>query len=304
MDQFNSTLGASRDSAQLNSLVGFMNSLPPYDTDFSGVVSHLLKEPDRFFSQTSILLTPLEAVGENALFSVAAEALATVGANVFLTPFGMNASTKVRTIKYRIVYEPNVHMWGLSYSTVLGDANVAAELTYRENTPVLSADVARTPQRAKLWNLHLNTLMVFEPKSWGPINLWDFSSMVIEVIIWNIPGKMSYKPDDIDNPDRLAVQNSAQGIGASMFWSLEYQNVFTGWDVMVPIYMMWGIEGSQFNAGYRDGQFTAATGVTFKHLSGIEIGAGVLVFTGDKDDVFQMLTQDRDNVTVHFKYGF
>lgn len=104
--------------------------------------------------------------------------------------------------------------------------------------------------------------------------------------------------------NRLAVQNSPKGIGASVFWSLEYNNVFTGWDLMVPVYVNYGIYGAMFNSGYRDGQGTFATGLTFKHTTGIELGMGVSTFFGKKDDVFQILTQDRDNITAHFKYSF
>lgn len=345
-------LGSTLSIYQLNALLAFMASIPPTDGDMTGVVANLVAHPDLFFSDTSTLNPLMFAISGSPLLGLTAEALAAVGADVFLRPWGFSASTELRTLKYRLEYAANVNMIGATYSTVIGDANVAGEITYRDNTPVMKANVARTPVRAKLINLHVNSLMVFEPKQLEPnmfvsgvmgglagaglagsqavddqqvlvsglvgglvggliglmdlepITLWDFSSMVIEGITWQIPGKKPYSFEDSDNPDRLAVQNTPTGYGVSMFWSLEYQNVFTGWDVMVPIYVNWGIDGSQFNAGYRDGQVTTATGITFKHLSGIEVGAGYSAFWGDEDDVFMMLTQDRDNATVHFKYGF
>lgn len=297
-------LGSELSPVQINTLLGFLNSLPPHDTNIAGVIDYLVANPDRFFSETSILLPALFAVGNDPLLTLTAESLARLGADVFLQPFGMSSRTPVRNLHYRLEWADNVHMLGASYSTVLGKANVAAEVTYRDNTPVLGGDVPRTPQRVRLWNLHVNSLMVFEPQELFGIQLWDFSSMVVEGITWQIPGKLPFDSNDFANKDRLAVQNTPEGVGVSVFWSLEYQNVFTGWDVMVPIYMNWGIEGSQFNAGYRDGQVAAATGIAFKHLSGVEVGVGMMKFFGDTDDVFMMLTQDRDNVTVHFKYGF
>ena len=297
-------LGSTLSINQLNALLAFMASIPPKDGTIGGIIDNLVNKPDLFFSETSILNDLMFAIAGNPLNNLAAQAFANGAADIFLRPWGFSANTTVRTLKYRLEYAENVQMVGASYSTVIGDANVAGEITYRDNTPVMSGDVARTPQRVKLINLHINTLMVFEPRSLWGINLWDFSSMVVEGITWQIPGKLPFKFSDGDNPDRLAVQNTPIGYGVSMFWSLEYQNVFTGWDVMVPIYVNWGIDGSQFNAGYRDGQVTTATGITFKHLSGIELGVGYSAFWGDKDDKFQMLTQDRDNATMHFKYGF
>ena len=146
-------------------------------------------------------------------------------------------------------------------------------------------------------------LQVFEPlELWG-INLWDFSSFTAEVVLWDAPGKEEYD-NNSGEPNRLAVQNTPNGIGASMFWSLEYQNVFTGWDFLVPIYMNWGIDGAMFNTGYRDGQATFATGLSARHLSGVEIGWGIQKNFGDTDDVFQILTQDRDNMQMYLKYAF
>ncbi len=297
-------LGSTLSLPQLNALLAFMASIPSTDGTIGGIISNLVAHPDLFFSDTSILNPLMFAIADSPLLSLSAEAFANAASNIFLKPFGFSADTQVRTLKYRLEWAPNVQMVGATYSTVIGDANVAAEITYRDNTPAMTGNVARSPQRVKLINLHINSLMVFEPKSLWGINLWDFSSMVVEGIAWQIPGKKGYDVNDSDNFDRLSVQNTPSGFGASIFWSLEYQNVFTGWDVMVPIYANWGIDGSQFNAGYRDGQVTTATGITFKHLSGIELGAGYTAFWGDKDDKFQMLTQDRDNATVHFKYGF
>jgi len=296
-----SDLGSDLSVRQLNALLSFLNALPKNDGTIGEITADLVANPGKVFSPDSPLHTPIST---DPVIQAGITAIALTGADFFLKQYGFNRDTKVRSINYRLQWANDVHMWGASYSTVIGDANVAAEITLRENTPVMSADVPRTPQDVRLINLHLNSLMVFEPQELFGITLWDFSSLVVEAITWQIPGKMGYDANDIQNPDRLAVQNTPEGVGLSMFWSLEYQNVFTGWDIMVPVYANWGVDGSQFNAGYRDGQVTTATGLTFKHLSGVELGAGITTFWGDQDDVFQMLTQDRDNVTFTFKYSF
>ena len=245
-----------------------------------------------------------DVTGGNKIARQVLKALSGAGVDFLLGPDGFTQDSVVRSLNYRIKYFEDVNMFGFTYSTILGTANVATELSYRQDTPLLRGDVPRTPTPSNLWNWHINTLMVFEPvELWG-IKLWDFASFTAEVLYWNAPGKLPYDENDLSNSKRLAVQNSPQGVGASAFMGLEYYNVFSGWDISVPLYVNWGVDGSQFNAGYRDGQVTFATGLAFKHLSGLEIGSGIGFNFGDTDDVFQMLTQDRDSLNIHAKYAF
>ena len=216
----------------------------------------------------------------------------------------MNADTVVRSINYRIQYADNVHLLGMSYSTVLGTANVATEVSYRLNTPVMLGDVQRTPERVGLLNWHVNMLQVFEPRSIGKMKLWDFATLVAEAVTWYIPDKRKFPGYYTTDSKYLAVQNSPAGLGLSAFMNLEYHSVFNGWDINVPLYFAWGAYGAMFNNGYRDGQATFATGIAFKHMSGMEIGLGLTTFFGETDDIFQIMTQDRDNMTVYFKYSF
>lgn len=289
---------------QINALLLFLSALPEDSGTIGSITYDLVRDPRSIFNDNTPAIS--EALANDPLAAALLTAVSASAVNLVLQQFGFSTNTEVRSINYRLEYAENVRLLGATYSTIVGSANVATEITYRDNTPVMSADVPRTPQRARMINWHLNMLQVFEPvELWG-IRLWDFSSFLAESVVWYLPGKLAYDESGQDNlnKDRLAVQNTPSGIGASLFWSLEYHNVFTGWDIMVPIYMNWGIDGAFFSNGYRDGQVTFATGLTFKHLSGIEVGMGMTRFFGDSDDIFQMLTQDRDNITAHFKYGF
>src|SRR5690554_5170216 len=292
---------------QINALLLFLSALPEDKGTIGEITFDLVRNPNKMFGDDPGLANALtNYIASDPLLAAVATAASMAGANAILGQYGFSTNTEIRSINYRLQYAENVHLLGGTYSTILGSANVATEITYRENTPLLLADVPRTPKRFKLINWHVNMLQVFEPVSlWGN-NLWDFSTLVAEVLVWHVPGALEFDKSNRDNlnPNRLAVQNTPNGIGASVFWSLEYHNVFTGWDIMVPVYLNWGVYGAMFNSGYRDGQAQFATGLTFSHLSGVELGFGVNTFFGDTDDIFQMLTQDRDNVTLHFKYSF
>jgi hypothetical protein len=280
---------------QLNGLLRFLSILPD-DFTIGSVTNDLVANPWK-------LGLPDVTDGNLAIQSALA-AISYGAVDFLLAPQGFTTDSKGRGLNYRISYFEDVDVWGLTYSTIVGTANVATELTYRQNTPLLSGDVPRTAKESNLWNWHINTLMVFEPYELFGISLWDFASFTAEMLFWDAPGKLPYNPDDLENSARLAVQNTPNGVGASAFMGLEYYNVFSGWDINVPLYVNWGIDGSQFNAGYRDGQVTFATGMVFKHLSGMQIGTGISFFFGDEDDIFQRLTHDRDNAQIYFKYAF
>jgi hypothetical protein len=106
------------------------------------------------------------------------------------------------------------------------------------------------------------------------------------------------------NPDRLAVQNSARGFGYAFLWTLEHKGVTEGLDLTFPIYVNHGVEGAMFTTGFRQGQITTAVGVTAKYLDALEFSVSYMTNFGDKDDLFQTLTHDRDNISLAFKYGF
>lgn len=289
-------LGDKLSTKQLTALLTFVSILPEDEGTIGSVTTDLNANPWK--------LGFPNITGGNPIATAILTALSQAGANGFLKQYGFSTDSKVRSLNYRIKYFENVKMYGMTYSTVLGTANVATELTYRQDTPLLAGDVPRTPVASNLWNWHVNTLMVFEPYELFGIKLWDFASFTAEALYWNAPGKKPFDPTDTTNKKRLAVQNSPQGIGVSAFMGLEYYNVFSGWDINVPIYVNWGIDGSQFNAGYRDGQVIFATGMAFKHLTGVEIGTGVTFMFGDTDDIFQMLTSDRDSAQIYIKYAF
>ncbi|NRB39898.1 MAG: DUF1302 family protein [Pseudomonadales bacterium] len=292
-------LGDNLSARQITSMLMFLGVLPEESATMSQITENVIKNPG--------LLGLDAASGITSESGIIIDLLTTWLVNEGLDSFlkygfpkkGWSGNTRIKSINYRINYIEDIHMLGATYSTVIGNANVATELSYQPNTPLMRGDVARTTDREQLINWHINTLMVFEPTF-----LWDFSSFTAEALIWYVPGRKAYDVNDITNPDRLAVQNTPYGLGASMFWTWEYSNVFTGWDLFIPWYVNWGVEGAMFNSGYRDGQVTFATGATFRHLSGFEAGVGLMTMFGDQDDIFQMLLQDRDSVSFTMKYAF
>lgn len=216
----------------------------------------------------------------------------------------LGANTFIDSLNYRLKYFDNIRLWGATYSTVIGNANVAGEITYRENAPLMQGNVARTPNRGEVIQVNANAIFVFEPASIGSFDLWDFSSLTAEFAGWWLPGKKNFNVNDLQNPKRLAVQNSATGFGYAFLWTIEHRGVTEGLDLIFPIYFNHGVDGAMFTTGFREGQITTAIGVTAKYLDSMEFSFSYAANYGDKDDIFQTLTHDRDNVSFAFKYAF
>ncbi len=173
----------------------------------------------------------------------------------------------VNSLDYRIFYVEDIHIWAMSYSTVLGNANVAGEISYRENTPIMRGNVARTPDQEEVYHMHLNTIMVFEPNAF-----WDFSAFTAEIVAWHIPGRKNYSGYHKSDPDRLAVQNTANGSGFGFLWTMDHKNVYAGIDLTIPVYVSHGLDGAMFTTGYRQHQTTVSVGLTARYMDSLEVG--------------------------------
>lgn len=145
---------------------------------------------------------------------------------------------------YALVYGENIETYGASVSTLLGDTNVAAELSHRRNTPLMApGNVIVDPSGTgdgddnalypvgNTWHLNLSAISVFGA---GP--LWDGGSFVSEVAINYL--------DSIDKNAALLDPNATRSASAIRFtFQPEYFQVANGVDLQVPISVGYGIHG-------------------------------------------------------------
>lgn len=74
----------------------------------------------------------------NPKATAAANACIAAGGNVATCVGAANAYHYIDTTRYQIVYPENINLYGLSFSTTLGDLSVAGELAYRPNDVILA----------------------------------------------------------------------------------------------------------------------------------------------------------------------
>ncbi|MGF6997186.1 DUF1302 domain-containing protein [Paraburkholderia sp. GAS32] len=163
--------------------------------------------------------------------------------------------------QYKLVYPEGIKLFGASFSTNLGDANVAGELSYRNNMPLVSdvqvdptgsANNDSRPLYAVGDTLHANLSVLYSlPRS----VLWPNATLTAEVG-YNRLLKVTA------NPHALDPNTTRDALGVRLVFQPTYYQVIPGLDVNVPIGFGYNPYGRSaviagFNGGaYHGGDFS------------------------------------------------
>ncbi|MBS0353495.1 MAG: DUF1302 domain-containing protein [Proteobacteria bacterium] len=144
---------------------------------------------------------------------------------------------------YVMVFGENIRTVGASVSTLVGETNVAAELSFRDNMPLVASGNAvitgadsNGKSRAaypvgKTMHLNMSAISVF-----GASALWEGASFLGE-LAYNRRLSIS---DNADQLDPLATKDAS---ALQFIFQPEYFQVVPGVDLQVPIGMSYGISG-------------------------------------------------------------
>jgi len=219
--------------------------------------------------------------------------------------------TDWNTGAYRARFYDDIHLYGASFSSMLGDTNVSGEISYRDGQPVL-VDTGLTPQpvRAKVAQALVSFI-----HSYGTLPFADNTTLTGEVgynrVVDNdktpsfnvfVPTAGGIVPITTPNTDKLYYDRSAWGYTLSV--SLDYNNVFNGWDLSVPIVFSQAVNGNSsmpgsFGMGEGDDRF--AVGTTWRYLNNFTLEARYNMFLGNPSET---TLADRDNLSLTAKYSF
>lgn len=213
--------------------------------------------------------------------------------------------------EYNVRYFDDIDLYGASFSTVLGETNVSGELSYRDGQPVL-VDTGIAPQavRAKTAQALLSFI-----HSYGNQRFADNVTLTGEVgynrVLDNdkAPSFDIYVPTgagvaliSTPNTDKLYYDTSAWGYTLNL--TLDYNNIFNGWDLSVPIIYSQAVNGSSSmpgSFGLSEGDDRFAVGTTWRYLNNFSIEARYNMFLGNPSETY---LADRDNVSLSAKYSF
>lgn len=177
---------------------------------------------------------------------------------------GVNAVSANDIGDYLLVYGEDIRLFGASVSTLIGETNVAAEVSYRDNMPLAAtgataivgpdADNNRHPAYPVGRTLHLNASAI---SVLGESPIWDGASFIGEFAF----NRVVSHTDNKDAVDPLATRNAS---AAQLVFQPEYFQVLPGLDLQLPIGLTYGISGR-----------SAVNGVLFPSHHGGTLNVGV-----------------------------
>lgn len=150
---------------------------------------------------------------------------------------------------YALVYAENIKTYGASISTLVGETNVAAELSVRNDMPMVGHGVTVVTGAAANNNsnpaypvgdsLHLNVSAI---SVLGASPLWQGASFIGE-LAYNQRLKIT------KNPDQLDPSATRSAAALQFVFQPEYFQVLPGLDLQLPIGVGYGLFGNSSVAG-------------------------------------------------------
>ena len=190
---------------------------------------------------------------------------------------------------YYIDYAEDVQLVGLSASGILGETNVATEVSYRMNYPL--EVVAANPLGFDFADGEVLQAQVSAIHIFGGGLLWDNLTCVGEVGLNTVFGEGSA---DL-NKDRTAWGGTVKG-------TFEYYQVLNGLDLKIPVTFKFNGNGvSSVPGTFQEYKNSVGISFDFTYLNVYQFSIGYVEYLhgGDKNPL-----ADRDMITATLKYTF
>ena len=229
---------------------------------------------------------------------------------------------------YVVDYKEDVKTFGASFSSVIGNTNVSGEILYRPNeTVILDANcIAITIDQSLVGGGEMEA--VDDPRSCndhGPSEiseakyaqaqvsfihlfsenaLWDALTLTGEAVSWMYRDIVN---GDHDDEQSLYVTNTPTGFGSLMIADIQYNNVFWGANLNLPMTWQHGWAGTNLRTNSREGASIYSVGAQLTFPSDWQTGISYTVYQGEDKDQFDKnfyYLSDRDNIAFNVKYNF
>ncbi len=190
---------------------------------------------------------------------------------------------------YKLAYAEDIKLYGFSFGTVIGDTNVAGELSYRQDFPVPVVNPAN-PLGPGYEDGDVLQFQASAIHSFSPTFLWDNATFTAEVG-WN----------QVSGVD-AELLNDKSAWGYTARFAPDYFNILSGLDLNVPITFKQGVNGdSSVQGTFTENANSLAVGLNFTYNQVWECDLSYVTQFGDPDD---NLKTDRDTVGFVFKRTF
>lgn len=190
--------------------------------------------------------------------------------------------------EYQLVYAEGIRAFGASFSTSVGDANVAGEVSVRRNTPLVSVSQANPTGLGDndghaLYavgnSLHAQLSSLYSFNSNG---IWDSASLAGEVA-WHRRTSIT------KNAAALDPNSERDAWGLRMSFTPNFFQVYPGVDLSVPLGLGYNPKGrssviSKFNNGVGDKGGDVSIGLQLEYLQTWKAGLNYTHYIGGSDN--------------------
>jgi hypothetical protein len=218
---------------------------------------------------------------------------------------------------YNVKYFDGIHLYGATFSTMVGPFNVAGELNFRDGTDLpidatISGVVSPVYTRGQTSQALVSAVYVNNPKFFfddlaitaeaGYLHVNDVDPVA------STPGIITH-----GNGDVLFYNRNSWGFQTLTIPTKH--NFIDGWDLSMPISFGMLVKGTPEQAGafgalYGAGDTRLGVSVNLQYLGNLEVGIGYNFFFGDPNKTIgdSLLKanpyMDRDYATFHITYNF
>ncbi|MCW3479636.1 DUF1302 domain-containing protein [Neisseriaceae bacterium JH1-16] len=211
---------------------------------------------------------------------------------------------------YDVNYLEDIKLAGASFTTRLGDTNVAGEVSYKQDVPMLVG----TPLGAMTSRGDATQAQLSFIQSIGPTPLANSISLLGEVVDVYVNKVKSLSVAALGGASFDHLVNDETTLRTRNAWgyqfgaTLTYNNVFDGWDLDVPLTFGQLVKGVPAVAGALgsytgEGDMRLGVGANFKYLNNLQLGLSYNAFLGSPDRRLRPLA-DRDYWALSAKYSF
>ncbi|MCY1524768.1 hypothetical protein D9M68_597160 [compost metagenome] len=204
---------------------------------------------------------------------------------------------------YRARYFDNIDQYGASFATVLGDTSFAGEVSYRDGQPVLVDNAFSSAVRAQTLQAQTSLIHVV-----GPTSFADNTTLVGELVYNTVLDNDASAPVPLfpgfSLPGTDTLLHDRDAWGYTVQASFDYNNVFSGWDLTVPItYSTAAQHDSALLGSINDGQGDdrMSVGTNWRYLGNFSVEALYSAYLGNPNNA---PLADRDNIALTLKYRF
>ncbi len=211
---------------------------------------------------------------------------------------------------FHLRYMDDVKLSGASFSTKIGEFNVAGEIAHRSGAPVMMSDTHYQLARAKVTNAQLSAIRLWGTGFLGGLAGVDMAQATAEVATSSVN---SFETPGFNGtpsgPAALKLDKNSMAYALGL--ALKYTAIFPGWDLSVPIDWLHQLNGNPAMVGWTSGLHgendrRVSLGAIFSYKQNLELGVKLAHYLGQpdlRDHSFHALT-DRDFIAITASFHF